>query len=433
VSGRGDVELIVIEQDGQVLLSSRLTPGFFTVGADKNAAASQYAQLLRQWGPMPMSMSTSAAAQATTQPAASPAPAGGPRRALYLGFAFDANFGDRWMYQVLARRMPVQFGHATTLEEHWRKVAPRGHYDFAMLGGGTLINQQPQFFQDALCANAAGLPLVCFGSGVGEVERWGDHRAPWVELLRRFAYVGVRGPHSHAALAEAGLSGHVVTGDPCLLDDSRLPTQAAQLQTSQTSQTSQSWQEPPAEPVRVWLDLSFGGQEDQESLGFRYQLLTLLSRLERTGAITLKLYTSWNAYLPWIEAQAAAVLGGRREILVLDETSRNQLSVTNVDLAIAYRLHAAAAALLAGIPTLVIRYEAKCLDFLAQLGLEDLVFTPDAVGSARLRSRLLGDLPTFIAMQRPRVCDAVAAAQGHAERHFGEFLSALQSATVSQT
>ncbi|HEY0708372.1 MAG TPA: polysaccharide pyruvyl transferase family protein [Polyangia bacterium] len=404
MSGRGEVELIVIEQDGQVLLSSRMTPGFFTVGADKNAAAARYVQILRQFGPMPMAATRAMATSAPTEPTPNP-------RALYLGFAFDANFGDRWMYEVLARRMPVHFGHATTLEEHWRKVAPQGHYDLAMLGGGTLINQQPQFYQDALCAHAAGLPLVCFGSGVGEVERWGDHRDVWVELLRQFAYVGVRGPHSHAALSEAGLTGHTITGDPCLLDESRLP-----------SLTSQA---PPDEPVRVWLDLSFGGQESDETLRFRHHLLALLGSLERAGVLTVNLYTSWNAYLPWIEEQTASMLGGKRPILILDPNNRAQLSTANVDLAIAYRLHAAAATLLAGIPTLVIQYEAKCLDFLAQLGLEDLVFATGAAGSARLRGRLLGDLPTFIALQRARVCDAVRAAQLEAERHFADFLGVI--------
>jgi hypothetical protein len=410
VSGRAGVELIVIERDGLVLLSSRMTPGFFTIGHDQNEAAGRYLQLLKQWGPMPM---------VGTQPGQAPAPAraGDLPRALYLGFAFDANFGDRWMYQVLARRMPVRFEHPSSLEDHWRRVAPRGHYELAMLGGGTLINQQPQFYQDALCANAAGLPLVCFGSGVGEVERWGDHRDAWVDLLRRFAFVGVRGPHSHRALTEAGLTNHVITGDPCLLDDLAIPADLLSA--------------PIGLPLRVWLDLSFGGHENDVTLLFRYQLLTLLARLEGAGAITLNLYTSWNAYLPWIEDQVNSVLGGHRSIFVLDDHNRRQLGPGNVDLAIAYRLHAAAALLLAGVPTLVVRYEAKCLDFLAQLGLEDLMLTPDAPGAERLHALLTGDLAGFVTAAREWVVDGVTAAKHKAERHFGDLVAAIAATTGS--
>jgi polysaccharide pyruvyl transferase WcaK-like protein len=141
----------------------------------------------------------------------------------------------------------------------------------------------------------------------------------------------------------------------------------------------------------------------------------------------MTLFTSWNAYLPWIEEQIAIAFGERRPVLVIGENNRHELGTA--DIGIAYRLHAAASLLLAGVPTLVVRYESKCLDFLAHLGLQDLVLDPDAGGMEKLRDVLLGELTPWIAEQADRVPEAVGRAKEQVEERFSEFLECLRMTT----
>ena len=393
-------ELIAIEHDGKVLLSSNVTPGFFVAGRDKNDAAGRFVQFLRRTGAMPMTETRAGTASTAAPDLSRP-------RALYIGFPFDANWGDRWMYQVLERRLPVRFIHPRTIEEHWHKAAPRGHFELALLGGGTLINQKPQFYQEVAAALAAGLPVASFGTGVGEPERWGDHRAEWAELLRQFRFLGVRGPLSARTLAEAGITNHVVTGDSCLLE------QRPALAPPRTS----------GGPLSLWLDLSFGAHETRETLLFRYELLNLLARLERDRRIAITLFTTWPVYLPWIEEQIAMSFGERRPVLTIDEQTRDRLA--EADVGLVYRLHAAAGLLHFAVPTLVVSYESKCRDFLAHLGLEDLVVTANPSGVGRLREVLEGDLDGWRRQTRERVSAALDQGHARAEQHLGEFISAL--------
>jgi hypothetical protein len=393
-------ELIAIEHDGKVLLSSNVTPGFFVSGRDRNEAAARFVQFLRRTGAMPMADTRAGtAANADVDPSRP--------RAMYIGFPFDANWGDRWMYQVLARRLPVQFVHPRTLEQHWQRAAPRGHYDLALLGGGTLINQKPQFYQEVAAALGAGLPVAAFGTGVGEPERWGDHRAQWAPLLAQFRFLGVRGPLSGRLLAEAGVTNHVVTGDSCLLED-RPPLGAV---------TSG------AGPLSLWLDLSFGAQETRDSLLFRHDLLALLARLERERRIAITLFTTWPVYLPWIEEQIAVSFGERRPVLTVDEKTRGRLA--EADLGLVWRLHAAAGLLHFAVPTLVVSYESKCRDHLAHLGLDDLVVGADADGLGRVRQVLEGDLEAWRRPARDRIAAAVDQGHAQAEQHLQRFVAAV--------
>jgi hypothetical protein len=393
-------ELIAIEHDGKVLLSSNVTPGFFVSGRDKNEAAARFVQFLRRTGAMPMADARAgAAANAEVDPSRP--------QAMYIGFPFDANWGDRWMYQVLARRLPVQFVHPRTLEQHWQRATPRGHYQLALLGGGTLINQKPQFYQEVAAALGAGLPVAAFGTGVGEPERWGDHRAAWAPLLAQFQFLGVRGPLSARLLAEAGVTNHVVTGDSCLLEDR--PALGAVT--------------PGADPLSLWLDLSFGAHETRDSLLFRHDLLALLARLERERRIAITLFTTWPVYLPWIEEQIAVSFGERRPVLTVDETTRHRLG--EADLGLVWRLHAAAGLLHFAVPTLVVSYESKCRDHLAHLGLDDLVVGADADGLGRVRQVLEGDLEAWRRPARDRIAAAVDQGHAQAEQHLQRFIAAV--------
>jgi hypothetical protein len=357
-----------------------------------------YRQALQEIGPMPMLPTRfDPFGQEAAQPQR------GDLNAKYVGFPLDANFGDRWMYHNLETRLPeLIFTHPENTQDLWNRALPRGHFDLTLLGGGTLINQQPQLYQDVLCSLHADIPCICFGTGVGNEGRWGDHLAAWVELLSRFQFVGVRGPHSHRRLSLAGLAGHHVVGDPCLLDTPCFGPDVGI-----------------AEKIRLWVDVSYGAQENAESTAFRFRLLKCLNDLEGSDVVDLTFFTTWEIYKPWIERQLASCLSRPHQLVTLNESNRSALS--KGDLCIAYRLHASAAALMAGVPTIIINYEEKCRDFALFLGLDRWVLEPNRAGAARIVEMLSTGMRDLIRTETPAVRQAVLDAKKTTEGYFDEF------------
>jgi len=392
------VDLLDLTFEDRHLVSCPLTPGFFIQAPSAIQATRVYVEILKSLGPMPM-LDTPATAK--VQSALKPG-----QRTNYIGFPKDLNFGDRWMYQALERRLPqLAFAHPKNALDRWRCVLPRGHYDLTLLGGGTLINQKPQFFQDVASSLAAGVPCVCFGTGVGNPERWGDHLEAWVELLRQFRFVGIRGPRSHELLAARGMRDHVITGDPCLLDEP-------------------SFGERPAQgPYQVWVDVSFGVQETPASIEFRFRLLRALGGLESSGRAQLHFYTTWEVYRPWIQLMLENCLASKREVTVLNERSRPEIQ--RADLCIAYRLHAGAVALMFGVPTLMVEYEPKCRDFAAFLELEAFVIEPSRAGAEQIEGMLSERLEATV-KARDEVQQAVGAGKLRTEQAFGHFVQRLK-------
>lgn len=399
------MDVISLHIDDRHLVSTPLTPGFFTLGSSMDEAIRLYRQALQEIGPMPMLPTRfDPSGQEARQPQA------GNLNAKYVGFPLDANYGDRWMYHILETRLPeLTFTHPENTQDLWNRALPRGHFDLTLVGGGTLINQQPQLYQDVLCSLYADIPCVCFGTGVGNEDRWGDHLAAWVELLSHFQFVGVRGPHSHRRLALAGLAGHHIVGDPCLLDTPSFGPDVGM-----------------EEKIRLWVDVSYGAQEDAESTAFRFRLLKCLEDLEGSEVVDLTFFTTWEIYRPWIERQLSSCLSRPHQIVTLNESSRRALS--KGDLCIAYRLHASAAALMAGVPTIIINYEEKCTDFALFLGLDKWVLEPNRAGAERIAEMLSTGMRDLIRNETPAVRQAVLDAKGTTEGYFAEFKTAADRA-----
>lgn len=401
-----DTEVFQIEVRGQHLASSSVTPGFFVPGRSREDALRRYVEVLKALGPMPMLATRQAPAPAARAANSS------ALRAMYLGFAFDSNFGDRWMYRVLEARLPqLQFAHPRTAADHWERVLPKGHFDLLFLGAGTLINQQPLIYEQARPFVEAKLPCVCFGTGVGEPSRWGDHLAPWAELLGRFAFVGVRGPRSQRRLAQAGLASARVVGDPCLLDE---PDFGAAKR--------------PSVP-RIFVDLSYGADEGAPALEFRYRLLKALDDLEARGAAELAFFSTWDTYDRWVVQQLALCMRRPHPVTLLTEKNRHLLK--EASLCITYRLHAGASSLRCGVPTALVEYEDKVGDFAEFLGLSAWLFTPDRAGADRIERLLTEELGATLEAAALAVPQAMVDAKRAVEGHLADFQGLLKDLPVT--
>jgi len=387
-----------------VIATSDATPGVFAKGKTPAEAALKYKEMVQRLGPTP---EISFARPHGLEIAASE-----DLTVLYLGCPTDSNFGDRWVYRALNDRLPGVdlIFRATSLEERWSFARPEARFTAFLLGGGTLINQQSHFYKEVRYGLACTLPMLCFGTGVGEPERWGDHRSAWVDLLSQFRYVGVRGPRAARLLADAGLSNHEAVGDPCLLDELDFGRLGV------------------GKPPRVALDLSFSAIETPDTITFRYLLLNWLGKLERDGLIDLVLYSTWDVYARWAEVQVEQVFGNQKPVTII----QNGLDdLPPIDLAIAYRLHAVAAALVRGIPTVAINYEDKCADFMEYLGLDDWVVEPCPDGFHAVQTILHEDLSADLAQIGEYVRDALIAAKATTEAKFSEFQSVLMDISPS--
>ncbi len=406
--GAGAIRILCWQVDGEVLATSDATPGIFARGKDAAEAARRYGEMVPNLGPAPgISFARPRSTETVTV-------TGTGTSVLYLGFPMDSNFGDRWVYRALHDRLPdvdLVF-RAPSLEERWSLALPETRFNAFLLGGGTLINQQSHFYKETRYGLACAMPMLCFGTGVGEPERWGDHRAVWVDLLAQFRYVGVRGPRAVQLLADAGLSNHQAVGDPCLLDEL-------------------TFGQPEAGALpRVALDLSFSALETRNTVTFRYLLLNWLCELERCGRIDIVLYSTWEVYVRWAEVQAEQVFGQAKPVTVIHNGFDD---LPPVDLAIAYRLHAAAAALVRGIPTVVINYEDKCADFMEYLELADWVVEPDPRGFQAVRTLLEEDLSVDLGVAAEQVRTAVVAAKSATEAKFAEFRTVLMDINASDS
>lgn len=404
-AGGTNVPVQCWEANGSVLATSDATPGVFATGKSNEEAVRRYVEMVQRLG---------------QQPGISFVRPGGvssvPKQGgvFYLGFPADSNFGDQWVYRSLESRLPDVglFYLARTLEDRWSVALPRDRFAAFLLGGGTLINQQPYFYKEVCYSLGCDLPLLCFGTGVGEPDRWGDHRAAWVELLERFRYVGVRGPRAAALLTEAGLSGHRAVGDPCMLNPFEFDDPAA------------------SGCHRVALDLSFSAIEDQDSVTFRFLLLDWLNKLERAGRINVILFSTWDVYARWSEVQVQQVFGHAKPVTIL----RNGMGdLPPVELAIAYRLHAAAAALVRGIPTVAVSYEDKCMDFMEYAGLGDWAIDPGVTGFEAMLNLLGVDFSIDLAKAVERVRDSMVSAKAITEEHFLDFRSVLMEVDASRS
>ena len=136
----------------------------------------------------------------------------------------DENFGDEWMAAALRLHLPswqiIELLHPV-VERRFARVGLSGDalFDGLLISGGTLFNEY--FFERARPMLRFGLPAWSVGTGAGSAG-FGvsdDDARPevWVESLRRFDTVTVRGPISASRLTNAGVAGVEAIGDLAML------------------------------------------------------------------------------------------------------------------------------------------------------------------------------------------------------------------------
>lgn len=259
---------------------------------------------------------------------------------------------------------------------HLRRCLARYQGSPVVLGGGTLIgaNSVLPVVREAV---AGGFPLYTFGTGVldwhCQADRHGGSAAPddvleqWKDALRAFRRISVRGVLSRNLLQAIGIESEVV-GDPAVLF-----TEAAPL---------------PVREERI-LGINLGlarsllwGGNEQAVAG---KLKATADRLMAQGwdVRVFSVYVKDTPFLrEWIKSLEHP--GHVRLVEEYRDPRKFMSQVQECSVFAGMKLHATMLAFIAQVPSLMIEYRPKCLDFMTTMESESRNFRCD-----RLDERVL--------------------------------------------
>jgi len=253
-------------------------------------------------------------------------------------------------------------------------------YELALLGGGTLINQSPWLIDEfSACLDKAKTGIV-FGTGVGDLDFWGNHFDRWVPLLRRCSAVGVRGPDSLRLLQEHGFDDAIISGDPYLWLRSPFERCAeAKLLGVNLGSTNDA----------VW------GSSDEEI----FNIVTASLRLLCDEGWHFRFFSVWDKDLP-ILTELADQLGLPQSVVVdvRDDSFQAYSLLNRCDLFLGEKLHANAMAAIAGVPFVAIEYQPKVRDFAASITMGEWV-----LNTAHLDAEIVTEKILTLEAQREQV------------------------------
>jgi hypothetical protein len=306
----------------------------------------------------------------------------GGNAAGYIGRAGTQDLDDAIMLPIFRRELaPVRLYPSMSYREMERRAwgwACRRAFSACVLGGGTLIFTD-HCFEYLARAVDAGLPCYVAGAGALAPEFWAKYGPErlfsperWAGLLSACRFVGVRGPLSRRSLEAAGLKEVEVIGDPGLLLAGEGP--------------------PPAAPPGQVLGVNFGTGSGQVWGGSESRpmaaLAEALNRLAAEGW-SLRLYCVRPADWPMVEKLRGLLAAPHVDVVQAFRSAGEYLKdVAACSAFVGMRLHAAALALAAGVPALMLEYRPECRDFMASVGLEPYVLRLDEVEAAALAARV---------------------------------------------
>ena len=291
---------------------------------------------------------------------------GAPVVAVLAGRGDSDNFGDEWMFDVLAKGLPdcrvVEIGHPAT-EHRLRRSRLSGAHLFSavVVGGGTLMNayflpRLAPFIDEGLPAWSVGTGVGSAGFGVREADA---DPSGWVDVLPGFERVTVRGPLSKDRLGELGFSGAEVIGDLALAEtpDSPLVSwESKRLVVNVAGSEKETAVQGEALPESEVVEAVAGPLRTLLERGWQIVPFALHDDdLSRLGAL-------------------GARLGGWREPPVrVREPGDVERLLRGARALVGLKLHAATLGWMCGVPTLGLAYRSKTLDLAGFLGAEDQV------------------------------------------------------------
>lgn len=290
----------------------------------------------------------------------------------YIGWVGHANLGDEAMFETISKSLaPNQVLPLLPLpgERLLEAVGAGGAKRFGavLLGGGTLINRL--FLNLVKLVASWGIPFCVAGTGVGSPgfgfsSRDEGNLQGWVEILSRSPLVAVRGPRSAQLLQQVGVSNVEVIGDPALAFTPELlpPLRAKPRLVLNLGPDRRSQNAGVASVAREFLQ--GGGEVVGVALGAGDEACLLKFR-RQYGFREMSIESHRGAAEPFLKTLAG---------------SQALISV---------RLHAAVLAACAGVPSVLLAYRSKCLDFMSSMNLQEFAVATSVAEDAPYLRELL--------------------------------------------
>jgi polysaccharide pyruvyl transferase WcaK-like protein len=313
----------------------------------------------------------------------------------YIGWTGYGNLGDEAVlegYQALFSnkltdiRISKLTMHAQKLQNNTLQLRSLA------LGGGTLINQSDTWLIETEYALERNVPMFCIGTGVApqsSIDRppdaTDDKLQAWIGALSQFAYVGVRGPLSQKYLNEAGFTAEVVGDSALCLAPDHIGRRAVAGRT-------------------IGINVSYGSDNimhgDKE---------TFISEIAKSIRILIR--QGWNVRLLPIWKDDLSTCKRLRQSVNMDSQCEivrayrslkaYMAALSECDVFIGQKLHATIFATMLRIPSIMLEYRPKCLDYMMSIGMERFSLRTDRV----TQSSLLAIFDKLIAQRQQIVQD----------------------------
>lgn len=305
-----------------------------------------------------------------------------------FGMFGPGNLGDEAMLVAALQTLPP--GRCT----HWqdraarpalKRLLDRRRRTHLLVGGGTLIHGGNTKWLDYVEMRARqGTRVSFFGTGIAFLPDQIATEAPpfrrWREVLRGSAEVHLRGPQSVDLARKMGAQAQVFGDFAFLLHDPALPLpdHAAREDT-----------------IGINLGNCLGDQAQ-----FEAACTDLVRALARQHRLVFYAVVESDLEATRRVMQAAGLDEGRHPVrrFYFDPNAFMQ-SVRAHRAFIGLKLHAAGLAMVAGVPTLMVAYKPKSLDFMAPLGADSrmlLTLPMDAADTLARVEAMLADPAAFV-------------------------------------
>jgi hypothetical protein len=281
------------------------------------------------------------------------------------GWTGKQNLGDEALFEATRRLFHryelIQFNGSKTqlsLSRHFHV------YRDGILAGGTLINRIDDWLRLTRQYLNVAPNLFLFGTGVANPTFWAgkwnwvDRMKEWEQILQKCCYVGVRGPLSAELLYDAGIKNVEVIGDPVLVF-------------SKNSVKS--------DYIPNTIGLNIGQDKgrhwgDEEKICEEYIKLAKLAK-------EAKWKVKWLVVFPKdvsITRKAAILSNTDQEIVeIYDNAEKYIEAVRPLSTFVGMKLHATVLATCAIVPSIMLEYRPKCLDYMKSIGHEKFTFRTD--------------------------------------------------------
>ena len=290
----------------------------------------------------------------------------------YIGWIGFSNFGDEILYDA---HKSLFCGQQLLPYRNVNKKSHERYSGFGILGGGTLINQSERWMSQLQGLQKSGFTTFCLGTGVSDEKsrpiESNSQLTDWLPLLRSMKFVGVRGPISLRHLNNAGFYDAAIVGDSALAlapDISSYKKDARGIiglnfgYSNATRMASKS----------LYLDeLVFFAKRVIKS-GYRIKLVPVTPEDVSSNLLFLQRLGS--------DAQACTL---HEPTINLNEYFSY---IEGCDAFIGQKLHATIAAIMLRIPSIMIAYQEKCLDFMETMSMAHFAIESDTLKASQLIS-----------------------------------------------